>query len=168
MRLLLICILATAPFLLKAQEKSRLIDSGLPIDSASGLVTYQEIVTIDASKTKLFNACMKWYMTQISKLKPGFEDKEDGRFSGKVRFIGSKSYSGGLPYSAQLHFTARDNKYRYVLTDIYVESHRTTLEDLVGTRLIGRKQFLEAVKADFKTLTDQLKTAIQNEIKDEF
>ena len=113
----------TAPFLIKAQGSS------MPVDSTTGMVTYENIVDMEGSADELYNRVIEWFNTFYPNARVVLkeQDKQNGKITGKHKFMLQVRNDKGVP--ADLGFIkytikiwVKDGKYRYKISEINMEN----------------------------------------------
>jgi hypothetical protein len=101
----------------------------MPVDSASKLIMYREVVDQEGGKDILYDRGASWfssfYKSPTSVLK--IQDKVNGKLEGTGRFTisyvddqGNKRDGGLINYNIKLEL--KDNKYRYTMTDFNLKA----------------------------------------------
>jgi hypothetical protein len=101
------------------QDKEVAFPKDLPVDEATGLITYKEIVQEQGTKDTLYNRGASWLHTfyanpwEVAKIR----DQSSGLIKIQHQFpiydydaLGTKSEAGMILYNAKLEF--KDNRYR--------------------------------------------------------
>jgi hypothetical protein len=101
----------------------------LPVDQTSGLITYQEVISVEGSKDTLFNRCATWLHTfyanpwEVAKVR----DQATGLIKIQHQFRvydvdenGLKTDAGMIIYSMKLEF--KENKYRYTIDNLLLKT----------------------------------------------
>lgn len=109
---------------------SALTAQDLPIDKESGKVTYTEVVEMPGiSKSDLYLRCATWFAANYGSSKAVLQlsDKEDGKLMGKaLTEVAFKNPPMGLRYGGIVNYTitvqVKDDKYRYIVTDLFHDS----------------------------------------------
>ncbi|MFA6923890.1 MAG: DUF4468 domain-containing protein [Bacteroidales bacterium] len=105
----------------------------IPIDSATNLITYKEIVKSSFNKTLLYRHTIEWISACFvnSQEATTTRDEANGIIEGKYRFkiynydkAGNKSESGIIQYSFKIEI--KDNKYRYTFTKYNIKANSYT------------------------------------------
>ena len=120
--------LLTIAFTAFAQNNGTTSGSGMPIDPATGLVTYEGIIDEEANAEVLYQRALEWfnkfYPNARGVLKE--QDKENGKITGKHKFRiqikddkGVATDAGFIIYDIKIW--VKDNKYRYRISDIHLE-----------------------------------------------
>jgi hypothetical protein len=108
-----------------AQDKTPL---NIPVDEATGLITYKEVVNEPGSPDTLFNRCSSWLHTFYSN--PWEATKVRDQSTGIIKiqhqfFIydyddqGNKKEAGLIMYNAKIEF--KENRYRYVVDNFILK-----------------------------------------------
>lgn len=125
-------------FSASAQEKTPL---NIPVDEATGLITYKEVVNEPASPDTLFNRCSSWLHTfysnpwEVAKVR----DQPSGLIKIQHQFFiydydenGNKKEAGLILYNAKIEF--KENRYRYVIDNfILKQAARYPIEKWLDT-----------------------------------
>ncbi|MDD5571525.1 MAG: DUF4468 domain-containing protein [Bacteroidales bacterium] len=105
----------------------------IPLDSATKLITYQEIVKSKFTKTQLYRRAIEWVSANFvnSQEATNIRDENNGILEGKYRFkiynfdkAGNKIASGVVEYSFKIEI--KDNKYRYTFTKYNIKANSYT------------------------------------------
>lgn len=95
----------------------------VPVDPASGLISYQEVVEEEGTKEDLFKRCVNWVNifyanpVAVTKIRDFESGKIEGRHQFRVHDI-EKGYEvdvGTILYTFIVEF--KDGRYRYTITD---------------------------------------------------
>jgi hypothetical protein len=108
-----------------AQEKTQ---AEIPVDEATGLITYKEVVNEPGSQDTLFNRCSTWLHTFYAN--PWEATKVRDQATGLIKiqhqfFIydyddkGNKKEAGLIQYNAKIEF--KENRYRYVIDNFILK-----------------------------------------------
>jgi len=99
----------------------------LPIDSATGKITYVGVVTVDTSikKLELYSRAREWFAKTYNSSTTviQMDDKESGKIVGKAliqaycKSLGSDRKCGFINYTISVYF--KDGRYKYEITDFY-------------------------------------------------
>jgi hypothetical protein len=124
-----------------AQEKTKL---DIPVDEATGLITYKEVVNEPGPQDTLFNRCSTWLHTFYSN--PWEATKVRDQSTGVIKiqhqfFIydyddkGNKKEAGLVQYNAKIEF--KENRYRYVIDNfILKQAARYPIEKWLKTEAL--------------------------------
>jgi hypothetical protein len=123
--ILSIIIAAFSLSVTSAQDKPM---SEIPVDEATGLITYKEVVNEPGSQDTLFNRCSTWLHTFYSN--PWEATKVRDQSTGLIKiqhqfFIydyddkGNKKEAGLIMYNAKIEF--KENRYRYVIDNFILK-----------------------------------------------
>lgn len=100
-----------------------LITAQHPVDDATGKITYSEVIDCELDKDRLYLDARTWITNTFGNYKQvvQLEDKD----AGKLIVKGSSTLKEIIDeqqfiYSYTISLDCRDNKYRYILTDIYI------------------------------------------------
>jgi hypothetical protein len=102
--------------------------SGIPVDEATGLITYKEVVSEPGSQDTLFNRCSSWLHTFYSN--PWEATKVRDQSTGIIKIQhqfwiydyddkGNKKEVGLILYNAKIEF--KENRYRYVIDNFVLK-----------------------------------------------
>ena len=126
MKAILITIIATISLSIAfAQDKSK---SEIPIDEATGLITYKEVVNEPGPQDTLFNRCSTWLHTFYSNAWEAAKvrDQSTGLIKIQHQFFvydyddkGNKKEAGLIQYNAKIEF--KENRYRYVIDNFVLK-----------------------------------------------
>jgi hypothetical protein len=126
MKAILFTILATIS--LATTFSQDIIKPEIPVDEATGLITYKEVVNEPGSQDTLFNRCSIWLHTFYSN--PWEATKVRDQSTGLIKiqhqfFIydyddkGNKKEAGLIMYNAKIEF--KENRYRYVIDNFILK-----------------------------------------------
>ena len=108
-----------------AQEKAQL---NIPVDEATGLITYKEVVNEPGSQDTLFNRCSSWLHTFYSNAWEAAKvrDQSTGIIKIQHQFWiydyddkGNKKEAGLILYNAKIEF--KESRYRYVIDNFILK-----------------------------------------------
>lgn len=112
----------------------------LPIDSASGKITYTDVVYVDdnANKSELYSRAREWFAKTYNSSNNviQMEDKESGKIVGKAllqvynKAWGMKGEAGYINYTISIYM--KDSRYKYEITNFHHTgqySNGTTIPD---------------------------------------
>ncbi|MGN8055632.1 DUF4468 domain-containing protein [Pedobacter sp. 22163] len=116
-KILLIAILILTGKIVMAQ------DLNFPVDSLTQKATYSEVIQAKGSKNDLYNKAMEWLAINFksSKNVVQLDDKDGGKIIAK--FVAFDSNQG--PVTATLTIMIKDERYKYILNDIYFNGNRS-------------------------------------------
>ena len=93
-----------------------------PINEKTGKISYEGVVKIDgASQSDLYVKANEWFVNAFNSANSviQMQDKESGKIMGKGSIpVTRMGYPAGYFYFT-VKFTAREGRYKYVITDIY-------------------------------------------------
>jgi hypothetical protein len=123
--ILSILIAAFSLMVASAQEKTKL---NIPLDEATGLITYKEVVNEPGSADTLFNRCSSWLHTFYSN--PWEATKVRDQATGIIKIQhqfwiydydsnGNKKEAGLILYNAKIEF--KENRYRFVVDNFVLK-----------------------------------------------
>lgn len=153
MRILAILLLF-ATFSAKAQ---------LPVKD--GKVTYEVIDSVQGTKNEIYGRAKLWLATAFKDAKEVIQadDKDAGEIVGKGSFRFSYSYFGTVECLARftLKISARDQKYRAIITDILVEQGKMRVQTPIEEQndkptKSYNKKILENVEKNVTSLLEDL------------
>jgi hypothetical protein len=110
--------------------------SGLPVDDATNLITYQEVVQEEGDKESFFNRAIGWineyYPNPVDVTKT--RDPQTGKIEGLHRFKiknidaeGNQTDAGVIQYEFTLDF--KEGRYRYIMTNfVFRQASRIPVE----------------------------------------
>lgn len=102
-----------------------------------GKVTYEVIDSVQGSKAQIYNRAKMWFAAAFKDAKEVIQvdDKESGELMGKGAFRFSYTYFANIDCRAvfTLHISARDGKYRAILTDIITEQGTSRVQAPIET-----------------------------------
>jgi hypothetical protein len=110
--------------------------SGLPVDDATKLITYQEVVQEEGDKESFFNRAIGWineyYPNPVDVTK--IRDPQTGKIEGLHRFKiknidaeGNQTDAGVIQYEFTLDF--KEGRYRYIMTNfVFRQASRIPVE----------------------------------------
>jgi hypothetical protein len=101
----------------------------MPVDNATKLITYSNVINVDAKKDSLYKKGLKWFNTYYKNPKGvlKIQNPDEGKISGKPQFRilnppdknGTTSMGGIIYYTITTLY--KDGKCRYEITDINLE-----------------------------------------------
>ncbi|NID09385.1 DUF4468 domain-containing protein [Fibrivirga algicola] len=113
-------LVAALPFLLLTGACALGQSVGLPIDSTTGRVSYQQVIQVKNNKASLFKNAQTWVTKSFGDYKSviQFEDKEAGRLviKGFSDINDAASIFSKLKYVITID--CKDDRYRVIMTDI--------------------------------------------------
>ncbi|WP_343524400.1 DUF4468 domain-containing protein [Pedobacter sp.] len=168
-KILLIAILVLSVKTLIAQDLT------FPIDSVTQKASYSQVVQVKGSKNELYSKAIEWFasMFKSSKNVIQLDDKDAGKIIGK--FVAYDSNQG--PVTCTLTIMLKDEKYKYILDNIYFNGNRSYpgwgLEE--NPSMLKANMFKYAInsikknsKQNIEGLITTLKTAMEAEKSTEF
>ena len=190
MKYCLLLLLLVAPGLCFAQS---VMDS-IHIDSVTKQVIYEGVVEVPGSKDDLYNRAKVWFADAFKNTNYviGAQDKEAGTLTGKGNFEYSfnsmmqvkkknQSYATTNKADFTIKVFVKDNKYKYMITDLVIEELFGSQTKLENAQLILLKTVVQNSKYDEYTyqnysslnkaifnLTDNLKNAMSKKGETEF
>jgi hypothetical protein len=105
------------------------------INEKTGKISYEGIVKIDgASATDLYIKANEWFATTFNSASNviQMQDKDAGKIIGKAAIeVENRGYPNGV-FDFTIKFTAKEGRYRYVLTDIAHDKRGSALNGSGG------------------------------------
>jgi hypothetical protein len=135
-KLVYIFILAMAVNIVSAQQNQAVTSMNMPVDEATGLITYKEVIQQEGSKDTLYNRGASWLHTfysnpwEVAKVR----DQSSGLIKIQHQFpiydydaLGVKSAAGMILYNAKIEF--KENRYRIQIDNfVYKQISRYPVE----------------------------------------
>lgn len=110
--------------------KSQIVNSSIvPVDNATGLITYREVVEVEGTKQELFYRCISSWLNEEYTNSPAvtsIRDAATGKIVGNHRFRihyndnkGNEHSAGMILYTFTIE--VKDGRYRYTFTDLLLK-----------------------------------------------
>jgi hypothetical protein len=140
----------------------------MPVDEATKLITYTNVINVDAKKDSLYKKGLKWFNSYYKNPKGVIktQNPEEGKISGKPQFKilnppdknGTPSMRGIIYYTITTFY--KDGKCKYEITDINLEqASKYPVEKWLDK---SSKSFSPVFNYFIKQIDDNIKTTVKS------
>ena len=117
---LILLILLCVPLIVISQVNDKEYISILPLDSSTGLVTFEEVINYKGVESdKLYSALREWFAISFNDSESALQmdDKESGKLIAKGR-TKIKVSGINIPHNFILKIYIREGRFKYIITNI--------------------------------------------------